>query len=382
MKYRRCFPGDVFCIPLKPRGYGNVIAARVSKPSGRRGYQSIIWYALGAISARPSVRVGTATIADVVAVSHLDGNAHIEENGWTYVGRVPNFSTDTWPVFPVIERTGVGLWMDTDDLEMQEFDASIIDEGHRDFFRQLAGDCSSGYLNEIVLSEVKRPFSTRHGIRFTPEHIHAHKKYAPQIRADIEKRRKRGRKRQTDAVEAKKLKTPKEFWELMGVGVDGAADERMRDNRKVSKRQFLIAVRKSLAASSRAEAKAFGMSMGAALVEARTWKLWSAAYIMNGGCSEDGFLYFRLWLLAQGRGVYSAAMKDPESLASATLRFGKPGDFEFEELLNVVDDVIGEFDYSVHELCDGIDASPKESTPDFTPDTLSQLYPNLWAKFA
>lgn len=43
--------------------------------------------------------------------------------------------------------------------------------------------------------------------------------------------------------------------------------------------------------------------------------LWAAAYILNGGCSDDGFTDFRSWLIAQGRGVYSAALSDPETLA-------------------------------------------------------------------
>lgn len=27
--------------------------------------------------------------------------------------------------------------------------------------------------------------------------------------------------------------------------------------------------------------------------------LWAAAYIINGGCSDDGFEYFRRWLIGQ-----------------------------------------------------------------------------------
>ena len=45
------------------------------------------------------------------------------------------------------------------------------------------------------------------------------------------------------------------------------------------------------------------------------WHLWGAAYIINGGCSDDGFDYFRDWLLLQGRKVYQTALKDPDSLA-------------------------------------------------------------------
>lgn len=49
--------------------------------------------------------------------------------------------------------------------------------------------------------------------------------------------------------------------------------------------------------------------------QAESWNLWGAAYIINGGCSDDGFDYFRGWLILQGRKVYEAALKNPDSLA-------------------------------------------------------------------
>jgi hypothetical protein len=43
--------------------------------------------------------------------------------------------------------------------------------------------------------------------------------------------------------------------------------------------------------------------------------LWGAAYVINGGCSDDGFDYFCDWLTLQGREVYEAAIADPDTLA-------------------------------------------------------------------
>ncbi|MET9963117.1 DUF4240 domain-containing protein [Streptomyces sp. NPDC006326] len=43
--------------------------------------------------------------------------------------------------------------------------------------------------------------------------------------------------------------------------------------------------------------------------------LWAAAYVINGGCSDDGFDYFRGWLLTQGEAVFTRALADPDSLA-------------------------------------------------------------------
>jgi Protein of unknown function (DUF4240) len=43
--------------------------------------------------------------------------------------------------------------------------------------------------------------------------------------------------------------------------------------------------------------------------------LWAAAYVINGGCSNDGFDYFRGWLIVQGRHVFEPAVADPHALA-------------------------------------------------------------------
>jgi hypothetical protein len=42
---------------------------------------------------------------------------------------------------------------------------------------------------------------------------------------------------------------------------------------------------------------------------------WGAAYTINGGASDDGFYYFRCWLVGMGKKVYEAALADPDSLA-------------------------------------------------------------------
>jgi hypothetical protein len=49
--------------------------------------------------------------------------------------------------------------------------------------------------------------------------------------------------------------------------------------------------------------------------ESYRWDLWGAAYLANGGCSDDGFDYFRGWLIGQGRKVYETVLADPDSLA-------------------------------------------------------------------
>ncbi|MFD5771945.1 DUF4240 domain-containing protein [Streptomyces fungicidicus] len=50
--------------------------------------------------------------------------------------------------------------------------------------------------------------------------------------------------------------------------------------------------------------------------ESYTNSLWAAAYTANGGCSDDGFDYFRGWLIAQGREVFERVVADPDALAT------------------------------------------------------------------
>lgn len=65
--------------------------------------------------------------------------------------------------------------------------------------------------------------------------------------------------------------------------------------------------------------------------------LWSAASILTQGCGDDGFTDFCCWLIAQGKDVYLAALKDPDSLADA-----KPyGGCRFADL-NYLGDIVYE----------------------------------------
>ena len=59
----------------------------------------------------------------------------------------------------------------------------------------------------------------------------------------------------------------------------------------------------------------FGHWWDTMIREAYDWNLWGAAYLINGGCSDDGFQYFCRWLVLQGRDVFQAAVTNPDTLA-------------------------------------------------------------------
>lgn len=76
------------------------------------------------------------------------------------------------------------------------------------------------------------------------------------------------------------------------------------------------------------QAQNFDLIMHGYSALAYKYGLWTAASVMLGGCSDDGFMDFRNWLIAQGKDVYLAALKNPDSLADIPVY----GDGCFESL--------------------------------------------------
>jgi len=74
-------------------------------------------------------------------------------------------------------------------------------------------------------------------------------------------------------------------------------------------------------------------------------ELWDVAFILasDWGCSDDGFEYFRAWLIGQGKNVYEKALSDPESLVDV-VEFGQ--ETQWEVLLYVA---IYAYELSTHK---------------------------------
>lgn len=65
----------------------------------------------------------------------------------------------------------------------------------------------------------------------------------------------------------------------------------------------------------------------------------AAAYLVNGGCSDDGFDYFRGWLIARGREVFEDVLADPDAIAeppAVEAAAAEGGDLEDEDVLGIV----------------------------------------------
>lgn len=107
------------------------------------------------------------------------------------------------------------------------------------------------------------------------------------------------------------------------------------------------------------------------------WDLWAAAYIMNGGCSDDCFSDFRGWLIAQGKEVVTKALNHIEFLA---------------ELDNINNGDWEGFSYVIPEAYEqktgaemprGIQENTDITGEEWDEDegVLQEKFPKIWAKY-
>ncbi len=112
---------------------------------------------------------------------------------------------------------------------------------------------------------------------------------------------------------------------------------------------------------------------------AYTWMLWGAAYLMEGGCSDDGFTDFRYGLISRGQKIFEAAVADPDSLAVLL------GDDDFlsnEEFGYVAGEVYEQKTGDSIPIERAGSAEPSGDDWDFDDEALSaKKLPKLWAKF-
>ncbi|MFB8167475.1 DUF4240 domain-containing protein [Kitasatospora purpeofusca] len=98
----------------------------------------------------------------------------------------------------------------------------------------------------------------------------------------------------------------KTFWALM--------DE--LSCRRGARHERLDWLRGELRCRPAAESVEFQARLEVACEAVATDALWRAVRRVEAGlCSDDGFDYFALWLVAQGQGTYKAVLADPDALA-------------------------------------------------------------------
>ena len=146
-----------------------------------------------------------------------------------------------------------------------------------------------------------------------------------------------------------------------------------------------------LSARDTGEVVAFAGHLRTQVERANEWRVWAAGYLAAGGMSDDAFLDFRVWLVAQGREAFERVLADPDSLAD--LAWAEDGeDFaEAESLGYVPAEVLEEAGVDADDLDDdlgedlavGSAADPRgEPFPEDDDAWFAAHLPRLWARVA
>lgn len=143
------------------------------------------------------------------------------------------------------------------------------------------------------------------------------------------------------------------------------------------------ALRTALLALSPEEIVGFDAAFHKMMNASYTWDLWGAAYVMEGGCSDDGFDYFRAWLISQGRYAFESALSDPESMIH--LAPDPDGGAEFESFMYVAGDAwaekTGKDLFDMPNEREGGGGEPSGERWDEDEEVLAARYPKLWEKY-
>lgn len=161
------------------------------------------------------------------------------------------------------------------------------------------------------------------------------------------------------------------FWNLIDATLAHAGDQE----------QQVSALRVRLEELSGPEVAAFEAAFQERMAQSYTWDLWGAAYVINGGCSDDGFEYFRRWLVSAGREVFEKALTDPDSLADLPDLGAQ--DLEFEDFGALLMEVWADKTGLTYDQLPGQVMLPAEPAgKPFEEDAahLAARYPKLWKR--
>ena len=114
-----------------------------------------------------------------------------------------------------------------------------------------------------------------------------------------------------------------EWWDLIGRARDAVGDR--ADDRNLPDDPLPGLLTDLLAALPPLEIIDFASKAVEVARSAYRWPLWNAAYLIEGGCGDDGFMDFRDGLILLGRATFTRAVDDPDSLAElpVVVRMGR-----------------------------------------------------------
>lgn len=144
------------------------------------------------------------------------------------------------------------------------------------------------------------------------------------------------------------------FWQIVAESL-GARDEDAQE-------MFLI---NKLQSYSPMQMIGFRLRTDKLLYDTYNETMWCAAYIMKGGCSDDGFEYFRNWVISRGKDVYYAAKANPDSLVA---QVSEEAEYDFESFWYVALEAFEKM--TGKDLYDYIDDSFETTEGNYPPLTM------------
>ena len=192
------------------------------------------------------------------------------------------------------------------------------------------------------------------------------------------------KQRQQELAELKptaEMMDEEQFWAIVQTAVDEAGND---------EDEYLEVVKRELSKLSLKEMVGFRLRTDKLLYDSYTSEMWCAGYLMNGGCSDDGFEYFRLWVISRGRKVYEAAMANPDNLIDYIDDDAEMDFFEFELFWYVALEAFEEavdaelYDYIDDEnfkTCEGNYPNFEFNWEEDEPESMQKLCPRLFEKF-
>ncbi|WP_321515674.1 DUF4240 domain-containing protein [Marinifilum fragile] len=167
------------------------------------------------------------------------------------------------------------------------------------------------------------------------------------------------------------------YWEII--------DQSLRNtNHQDAQEQFLI---EEIAKLTPKEMVGFRLRTDMFLYETYNSEMWCAGYIMNGGCSDDGFEYFRNWVISRGKETYYKAKENPDYLIKEVV--ANDDFYEFESFWYVALEAFQQktgknlydyIDYDNFKMGEGNYQNFEFTWDEENPESMKKICPKLFEK--
>ena len=169
------------------------------------------------------------------------------------------------------------------------------------------------------------------------------------------------------------------YWEIISQSLKNSKDQNEQE-------KFLI---KEISKLTPKQMIGFRLRTDQLLYDTYNSEMWCASYLMNDGSSDDGFEYFRNWVISRGKEVYYQAKENPDTLISQE-KFGEDGIYEFEPFWYVANeafkqktnkDLYDYIDYYNFHTSEGNYPQFDFTWQETNPSSMKKICPSLFKEF-